>query len=209
MQHVKTLRDVQLSVTSPPYANFIGRSVADRKKTHKSSKLVADNNSRVRVYSAHPDDLGNLDYDAFLAACETLLGDLFTATKPGGYTVWVVKDQSPSARAAVYLDAFRTSRAAVRTPAGGGTISSPGIRTNSVRSCSSAIRRAFTRIRTAASSWCCANPNEHSRDPPLSVQVSRVGDRTVPRLRRRSDPRSVLRQRHDALPKPRAAAGHT
>jgi DNA modification methylase len=92
MEHAKTLRDVQLTLTSPPYANFIGRSVADRKKTHKTSKLVADNNSRVRVYSESVDDLGNLEYDDFLAACEVLLGDIFAATRPGGYTVWVVKD---------------------------------------------------------------------------------------------------------------------
>jgi DNA modification methylase len=92
IERVSALRDVQLTVTSPPYANFIGRSVADRKKTHKTSKFVLENNSRVRVYSSHPNDLGNLEYEPFLSACEALLRDLFVATRPGGYAVWVVKD---------------------------------------------------------------------------------------------------------------------
>jgi DNA modification methylase len=92
LEHVKSVHDVQLTVTSPPYANFIGRSVADRKKTHKTSKLVLDNNSRVRVYSSSPKDLGNLEYEAFLETCQGFLADLLVATKPGGYAVWVVKD---------------------------------------------------------------------------------------------------------------------
>ncbi|HEY0396479.1 MAG TPA: site-specific DNA-methyltransferase [Candidatus Elarobacter sp.] len=92
MEHVHGVHGVQLTVTSPPYANFIGRSVADRQKTHKTSKLVLDNNSRVRIYSSDPRDLGNLEYDLFLDACEKLLRSLFHATKPGGYAVWVVKD---------------------------------------------------------------------------------------------------------------------
>ena len=52
---------VQLTVTSPPYANFIRRSVADRQKTHKTSRFVYHNNSRTKAYSEDPRDLGNLD----------------------------------------------------------------------------------------------------------------------------------------------------
>ncbi len=89
---ISRLADVQLTVTSPPYANFIGRSVADRTKTHKSSKLVLENNSRVSVYSDDPRDFGNLPYDDFLKECEAILGQLFSVTRPGGYAVWVVKD---------------------------------------------------------------------------------------------------------------------
>lgn len=85
-------RDVQLCVTSPPYANFINRSVEDRKKTHKTSKLKLENNSRVRVYSNDPRDLGNLDYLPFLRACRRVLRDLLAVTKPGGYACWIVKD---------------------------------------------------------------------------------------------------------------------
>ncbi len=85
-------KNVQLTVTSPPYANFIGRSVEDRRKTHKTSKLKLENNSRVRVYSNDPRDLGNLDYLPFLRACRKVLRDLLAVTKPGGYACWIVKD---------------------------------------------------------------------------------------------------------------------
>ncbi|HET7813081.1 MAG TPA: DNA methyltransferase [Candidatus Baltobacteraceae bacterium] len=91
-EHVKSARDVQLTVTSPPYANFIGRSIADRKKIHKNSLLASENNSRVRVYSDAPNDLGNLEYPAFLDACEDVLASIFEVTRSGGYAVWVVKD---------------------------------------------------------------------------------------------------------------------
>ena len=83
---------VQLTVTSPPYADFIRRSVEDRKKTHKTSRIVAHNNSTVKPYSDDPRDLGNLDYAKFIPACREVLEPLLEATKPGGYAVWVVKD---------------------------------------------------------------------------------------------------------------------
>ena len=83
---------VQLTVTSPPYADFIRRSVEDRKKTHKTSRIVAHNNSTVKPYSDDPRDLGNLDYAKFIPACREVLEPLLKATKPGGYAVWVVKD---------------------------------------------------------------------------------------------------------------------
>jgi DNA modification methylase len=66
--------------------------VHDRKKTHKNSAFVLDNNSRAKVYSSDPRDLGNFSYDAFLQACKTLLATLLACTKPGGYAVWIVKD---------------------------------------------------------------------------------------------------------------------
>jgi DNA modification methylase len=88
----RRFRGAQLTVTSPPYANFISRSVEDRKRTHKTSKLKLENNSRVRVYSNDPRDLGNLDYLPFLRACRKVLRDLLAVTRPGGYACWVVKD---------------------------------------------------------------------------------------------------------------------
>lgn len=91
-EQIGAASDVQLTVTSPPYANFIGRSITDRKKTHKKSLLASENNSRVRVYSDEPNDLGNLEYPAFLDACEAILGALYEATRAGGYAVWIVKD---------------------------------------------------------------------------------------------------------------------
>jgi DNA modification methylase len=83
---------VQLTVTSPPYANFIRRSVADRQKTHKTSRFVHHNNSRAKVYSDDPRDMGNLDYEEFLQECRGILSDLRDCTREGGYAVWIVKD---------------------------------------------------------------------------------------------------------------------
>lgn len=83
---------VQLTVTSPPYANFIQRSVKDRATTHKTSLIVKDNNSRVKAYSDHKDDFGNLNYDDFLVASQNIFNSLLAITKPNGYAVWVVKD---------------------------------------------------------------------------------------------------------------------
>jgi DNA modification methylase len=54
--------------------------------------IVKDNNSRVKAYSDHKDDFGNLDYDQFLLDSQELFKSLLTVTKPNGYAVWVVKD---------------------------------------------------------------------------------------------------------------------
>jgi DNA modification methylase len=83
---------VQLTFTSPPYANFILRSLEDRKKAHKSSWLVSLNKSVVRQYGEDPRDFGNLPYDKFIEAVKDIMKKLFVVTKPGGYNVWVVKD---------------------------------------------------------------------------------------------------------------------
>lgn len=83
---------VQLTVTSPPYANFIRRSVRDRQRTHKKSRFVFENNSKVKVYSDDARDLGNLEYEPFLAECRSLLASLLPKTRSDGYAVWVVKD---------------------------------------------------------------------------------------------------------------------
>lgn len=83
---------VQLMFTSPPYANFIKRSVKDRMKTHKTSRFVFDNKSVVKPYGEDPRDFGNLPYDDFLKETKALMKKLFTVTKPGGYNIWIVKD---------------------------------------------------------------------------------------------------------------------
>jgi DNA modification methylase len=85
-------QSVQLVFTSPPYANFIQRSVRDRKTTHKKSKLVLDNKSVVKPYGNNPRDFGNLDYEDFLVQIKDLMEDLLTVTTQGGYNIWVVKD---------------------------------------------------------------------------------------------------------------------
>lgn len=83
---------IQLMFTSPPYANFISRSLKDRKKTHKTSWLVSRNKSVVRQYGEDPRDFGNLAYDKFLEAVSDIMKKLIIVIKPGGYNIWVVKD---------------------------------------------------------------------------------------------------------------------
>ena len=83
---------VQLTFTSPPYANFIQRSIKDRKTVHKTSRLVTHNKSVVKQYGEDPNDFGNLDYPEFLENVSDLMEKIFNVTKPGGYNIWVVKD---------------------------------------------------------------------------------------------------------------------
>lgn len=102
LRHVK--RDgIQLTVTSPPYADFIRRSVLDRKKTHKKSVIVRANNSTVKPYSDDKRDLGNLPYPQFMEEAEAILHLNFAATKPGGYAAWVVKDYRDTANKIPYI----------------------------------------------------------------------------------------------------------
>ena len=84
--------EIQLTFTSPPYANFIQQSIQDRKKTHKKSKIVDDNNSTVNQYGDSPADFGNLDYPTFLDNVKDLMKKIYKVTKPKGYNIWVVKD---------------------------------------------------------------------------------------------------------------------
>jgi DNA modification methylase len=102
LEYVK--RDsVQLMFTSPPYANFIHKAVEDRKKTHKKSLLVIDNNSVVKAYGDDKRDFGNLQYESFLEAAKDLMHKLFKVTLPGGYNVWVVKDCRDTKKGIPYI----------------------------------------------------------------------------------------------------------
>jgi DNA modification methylase len=83
---------VQLMFTSPPYANFILRSLEDRKKTHKTSWIASFNKSVVKKYGEDSRDFGNLPYEEFLKAVREIMARLLLVTKPGGYNIWVVKD---------------------------------------------------------------------------------------------------------------------
>lgn len=91
LSHVSP-NSVQLTVTSPPYADFIRKSVADRKKTHKTSLITYDNNSTVKPYSNDNRDFGNLAYAEFLEQIKCVLHANYEVTAKGGYSVWVVKD---------------------------------------------------------------------------------------------------------------------
>ncbi len=83
---------VQITVTSPPYADFIQRSLKDRATTHKTSVIQHENNSTVKQYSESENDFGNLPYDEFLIQIKQILKDNLTITKSGGYSAWIVKD---------------------------------------------------------------------------------------------------------------------
>jgi adenine-specific DNA methylase len=83
---------VQLTITSPPYANFIQRSLKDRATTHKTSVIQHENNSTVKQYSEEENDFGNLPYPEFLGQIKHILKDNLEITKSGGYSCWVIKD---------------------------------------------------------------------------------------------------------------------
>ncbi|MEM3415428.1 MAG: DNA methyltransferase [Thermoproteota archaeon] len=95
---------VQLMFTSPPYANFILRSIEDRAKTHKTSRFVFDNKSVVKPYGEDQRDFGNLSYDEFLKEIQALMEKLIIVTKPGGYNIWVVKDYRDPQNGIPFID---------------------------------------------------------------------------------------------------------
>tara|TARA_Y100000590_G_C15639834_1_gene984520 strand:- start:611 stop:1459 length:849 start_codon:yes stop_codon:yes gene_type:complete len=94
---------VQLMITSPPYANFIHKSIEDRKKTHKKSLIKLDNNSNVKPYSEDKRDFGNLNYNEFLKEIKQVLESLYKVTKPGGYNVWIIKDHRDTKNKIPYI----------------------------------------------------------------------------------------------------------
>lgn len=95
---------IQLTFTSPPYANFIQKSINDRKKTHKKSRIALHNNSVIKQYSEMKEDFGNLDYAIFLTEVQKILKKNLKITKPGGYSVWVVKDYRDTKNKIPYIE---------------------------------------------------------------------------------------------------------
>ena len=69
LQYVKN-DSIQLTVTSPPYANFIRKSIKDRATTHKKSVITLENKSTVKPYSEDERDFGNLPYQKFIEELE-------------------------------------------------------------------------------------------------------------------------------------------
>jgi DNA modification methylase len=108
---------IQLTVTSPPYADFIQKSLKDREKTHKTSKIKLENNSTVRQYTELDNDFGNLPYNEFLIQIELILQMLYSKTKKGGYSAWVVKDYRDTKNKIPYVD-FHSDLAKVGEKAG-------------------------------------------------------------------------------------------
>lgn len=83
---------VQLTLTSPPYANLIHKIVEDRTQRHKQSIYVTENNSTTNPYSEDANDLGNMPFSEYLSHILTIMEKIYRVTKPGGYSIWVVKD---------------------------------------------------------------------------------------------------------------------
>lgn len=108
---------VQALITSPPYADFIRKSIKDRKKVHKKSLITLNNNSTVKPYSDDEKDLGNLPYEEFLEEIYEIIEDTYKVIKPGGYAIWVVKDYKYKDNFNSYLD-FHTDIANLGKKAG-------------------------------------------------------------------------------------------
>lgn len=116
LNHIKP-NSIQLMVTSPPYANFIHKSVDDRKKTHKTSLITQENNSTINPYGEKKEDFGNLEYPQFLEEVRKLMNNLYTITKLGGYNVWVIKDYRDTKNKIPYID-FHSDLAKIGQEAG-------------------------------------------------------------------------------------------
>jgi len=91
LKYVKK-ESIQLTITSPPYADFIQKSIKDRETTHKTSVIKLENNSTVKQYSLEKNDFGNLAYNDFLEQIKIVLEKNLMVTKNKGYSCWVVKD---------------------------------------------------------------------------------------------------------------------
>jgi len=82
---------VDLVLTSPPYGALlkdVKGAFAYKWKEHSAIAPVAN----PRPYSAHPGDLGNLEYGDFLDALSTCLEATRAVLRGGAYAVWIVKD---------------------------------------------------------------------------------------------------------------------
>ena len=82
---------VDFLLTSPPYASLLKNvrgAFAYKWKEHSAIASVPN----PRPYSAHPADLGNLEYGDFLDALSTCLEASRAVLRRDAYAVWVVKD---------------------------------------------------------------------------------------------------------------------
>lgn len=105
-EEIKKLEDnsVQLTLTSPPYANLIHIVMDDRINRHKHSAFVEENNATTKVYSDKENDLGNMDLGQYKVKVTEIMKEIFKKTRPGGYNVWVVKDYRDIKHNIPYID---------------------------------------------------------------------------------------------------------
>lgn len=95
---------IQITITSPPYADLIHKVVEDRTMHHKNSAFVTANNSTTNLYSDDCRDLGNMPMEKYLCKVEQIMQELFRITKPGGYNAWIVKDFRDTKNKIPYVD---------------------------------------------------------------------------------------------------------
>ena len=113
-EKLKLIHDntIQLTITSPPYADLIHKVLEDRSTTHKNSRFVLDNNATTNLYSNDPRDLGNMPMDIYIERVEIIMRELFRVTKNGGYNAWVVKDFRDTKHGIPYVDLYTRIAAA-------------------------------------------------------------------------------------------------
>lgn len=95
---------IQLTLTSPPYANLIHIVEDDRKNRHKKSAFVFENNATTKKYSDYNNDLGNMPLEQYKIVVEKIMEKLFRKTRKDGYCVWVVKDYRDMKNNIPYVD---------------------------------------------------------------------------------------------------------
>ncbi|MEN3369817.1 MAG: hypothetical protein V7609_1960 [Verrucomicrobiota bacterium] len=82
---------IDFILTSPPYGTLlksVNGNFAYKWREHSTLTPVAN----PRPYSNDAKDLGNMRYEDFLPALQTVMSACFTALRSAGYAVWVVKD---------------------------------------------------------------------------------------------------------------------
>jgi DNA modification methylase len=82
-------RRFDLVLTDPPYSDMMRRPQSGEKK-----KRTGDDSAT--PFTASPDDLGNLPYDAFLGELTGILSGALRVLKPTGYMVVFAKDLQPT-----------------------------------------------------------------------------------------------------------------
>lgn len=106
LTEIDTLDDstIQLTLTSPPYADLIHKVTEDRNKRHKKSAFVIENNATTKIYSNNDKDLGNMAFNQYITVVEKLMKKIYSKTKCGGYNVWIVKDYRDVKNKIPYVD---------------------------------------------------------------------------------------------------------
>ena len=94
---------IDFLITSPPYANLLTKIKGDFGfKWREHSEINMSSNPK--PYSPSKNDLGNLEYSAFLNEITKIFEASFNALKNDSYAVWVVKDYRDLANGLPYVN---------------------------------------------------------------------------------------------------------